>query len=122
MPYLKGNRVGSGAIGLIACQISPGMAVVQAAQGLFPAALRTLQSARTTAADQEDVFGEAYALHALGKALWANGQYEPAQLAFAAAHQKYTTVGLVAEAHRLAVDMAALGARPVPSERGNQAI
>ena len=56
------------------------------------------------------------------KALWANGQYEPAQLAFAAAHQKYTTVGLVAEAHRLAVDMAALGARPVPSERGNQAI
>ena len=93
------------------------LGMVQAEQGNFAKALRTLQAARETAADQEDVFGEAYALHALGKALWANGQPEPAQLAFAEANAKYTTVGLAAEVHRLAADMARLGAQAVQNGR-----
>jgi hypothetical protein len=65
------------------------------------------------AAEQEDGYGEAYALHALGTALWLDGQAGPASNAFGRAHSKYLAGGLAAEARRLVEDAARLGA-PMP--------
>lgn len=88
------------------------LGMVQTAQKHYPLALRTLRSAVEMAAEQEDAYGEAYALHALGMALWAWGQVEPASAALRRTLAAYQSGGMAAEAKRLAEDMARLGVPP----------
>lgn len=88
------------------------LGMVQTAQEHYPLALRTLRSAVEMAAEQEDAYGEAYALHALGMALWASEQVEPASAALWRALAAYQSGGMAAEAQRLAEDIARLGVPP----------
>lgn len=84
------------------------LGVAQAGRGAAAAALATLQMAVEAAQLQEDLYGEAYALEALGKVCW-QGEQAAARRWLTQAHRLYSENGFAFEAQRLRTEMTELG-------------
>jgi len=85
------------------------LGTVQTARSQHSEAAKTLLAAAEIANAQEDPYGEAYALHALGSAYWRTGDQSAAVQAFGRAYHLYRVSDFALEADRLRSYLESLG-------------
>ena len=95
------------------------LGLAQAGRGRSSHAMTTLQMAVEAASVQEDGYGEAYAMEALGKVCWQNAQQTEAITRLKQAHQFYSENGFLFEANRLQTEMVTLGSSDLPMNDSN---
>jgi tetratricopeptide (TPR) repeat protein len=88
------------------------LGLAQAGRDRIPAAMSSLQMAVEAARIQDDIYGDAYALEALGKVCWQAGEQTAAESKLRQALQIYQNNGFSFEAARLRAEMVNFGANP----------